>query len=159
MKKLTILLSSLVLGFSVAGVAGATPVGFDLAGLSGSGTVGSANLASALYGSLGSQVFFLTDGQTKKIDMSSGTLKWDPKSLPDVFTVAGNSLTANVQDGLALNTLSQLPKLPSPRRPEPSPHDPPPSGGNAPVPEPCTIFLLGSGFVSLALYGRRRSRG
>jgi hypothetical protein len=176
MLRLTICLCSLALGFSVAGVAGATTVGFDLAGASGSsqtliGTVGSANLASALDGNLGSQVFYLSDGETKTIDMSGGTLGWDPKTLPDLFTVAGNSLTDNFQGGSAfvvVNTLGLAPwahNLRGQKHPwqQPTPGstpnpDPNPAGGTAPVPEPGTILLLGSGFIGLALYGRMRMR-
>jgi hypothetical protein len=165
MKKLIIYLCSLAFGFSVAGVAGATPVGFDLAGASGgssqtlSGTIGSANLASALDGNLGNQIFYLADGQTQTIDMSGGTLNWNAKTLPDVFTVARNSLTANFQDGSALvgaNMTSLPPNFPG--SPLPIPSSTSPDGGTAPVPEPGTILLLGSGFIGLALYGRRRMR-
>jgi hypothetical protein len=161
MKKLTLCLCSLALGFILTGVAGATPVGFDLAGSSGgssqtlSGTDGSANLTSALDGNLVTQIFFLSDGQTQTIDMSGGTLNWDAKTLPDVFTVAGNSLTANLQSGSALvgdNTLRRLP---------PNGGQPPTliDVGAAPVPEPGTILLLGSGFIGLALYAKRWMRG
>lgn len=165
MKKLTICLCSLALAFSVAGVAGAIPVGFDLAGASSGssqtliGTVGSTNLASALDVNLGAQIFYLSDEQTKTTDMAGGTLKWDPKTLPDVFTVAGNSLTANFQGGSALvvNTWKLAPSPQFTPGPTPKP-DPTPGGGTVPVPEPGTILLLGSGFIGLALYGRMRMR-
>lgn len=166
MKNLIIYLCSLALGLSVACVAGATPVGFDLAGASGgssqtlSGKVGSANLASALDGNLGTQIFYLSDGQMQTIVMSGGTLNWDAKTLPNVFTVAGNSLTANFQDGSALvgvNTSRLTPNFPSSPLPIPSPTSP--GGGTAPVPEPGTILLLGSGFIGLALYAKRWIRG
>ncbi len=159
MKKLTLCLCSLALGFIVTGVAGATPVGFDLAGSSGgssqtlSGTVGSANLTSALDGNLVTQIFYLSDGQTQTIDMSGGTLNWDAKTLPDVFTVAGNSLTANFQSGSALVVANTLRRLP-PNFPGPIVSHRPIDGGAAPVPEPGTILLLGSGFIGLALYAK-----
>jgi hypothetical protein len=161
MNKLTLCLCSLALGFIVTGVAGATPVGFDLAGSSGgssqtlSGTVGSANLTSALDGNLVTQIFYLSDGQTQTIDMSGGTLNWDAKTLPDVFTVAGNSLTANFQSGSALVVANTLRRLPPNGGQSPTPID----GGAAPVPEPGTILLLGSGFIGLALYAKRWMRG
>jgi hypothetical protein len=163
LKKLTLFLCSLALGFSGAGVALATPVGLDLAGPTGgssqslNGTVGS----SALDANLGTQIFYLSDGQTQTIDMTGGTLKWAPKTLPDVITVAGNSLTTNFQGGSSIAGVNawRLPPWFPPRHPWPPCPKPNPGPGPAPVPEPGTILLLGSGFMGLAFYGRRRMKG
>lgn len=74
MNKLVVALCSLALALGVIGVAGATPVAFDLAG-SGAGSsvtvidyAPRATLTGALVGSLDSQVFNLSDGETRAID-------------------------------------------------------------------------------------------
>ncbi len=83
--------------------------------------------------------------------ISGETLTWDPNSLPDVFTVAGNTISVDFEDVSTLiigNTTMVHAYITN-------------EGGGtaAPVPEPSTMLLLGAGLIGVCLCGRWRSRG
>lgn len=79
--------------------------------------------------------------------LSGGTLIWDKSSLPDVFTVNGNTISVTFEDGIYLgcgNTAMVHAYITNQ------------GGGVAPVPEPASMVLLGAGLLGLAFYGKRQ---
>jgi len=74
MKKLLMVLSTILLVVGIVGVSGATPVSFDLAGSAGGSSVSVsdnamfATLTGTLDNNLDNQIFVLNDGETKEVD-------------------------------------------------------------------------------------------
>ncbi len=81
--------------------------------------------------------------------LSGETLKWDPNSLPDAFTVAGNTISIDFEDistfGIGNTTMVHA-------------YITNEGGGTTPVPEPSTILLLGISLVAVAFFSRWRMK-
>jgi hypothetical protein len=118
---------------SASGIGGgsysiAANLGFDIPTMASSGS--------------GSGQFFTAFGL-----ISGGTLAWDPATLPDVFTVAGNTISVDFQDGWTVglgNTATVHAYITNQ------------GGGTASVPEPSMLLLLGLGLVGFAVGTRTR---
>jgi len=83
--------------------------------------------------------------------VSGGTLTWDTSTLPDYFTLAdGNKIKIDFEGGQAVGfgNTAQVHAFVTNL-----------GGGVAPVPEPGTILLLGSGLVGIFSFARMRMKG
>jgi hypothetical protein len=79
--------------------------------------------------------------------LSAGTLTWDPATIPDFFTVNGNTVKVDFESGYAFgfgDTATIHATITNQ------------GGGSAPVPEPGTMMLLGVGMLGLVIFGKRR---
>lgn len=78
--------------------------------------------------------------------LSGGTLDWDDSTLPDYFTAGGNTLKVDFEDGrtILLGDTVMIHAYITNQ-----------GGGTAPVPEPGTMLLMGSGLIGLAGACRR----
>jgi hypothetical protein len=80
--------------------------------------------------------------------LSGGTLAWDAATLPDLFIVNGNNISVNFEEGsrFGLGDTSMVHAYITNN-----------GGGNAPVPEPATMLLMGTGLAGL-IGARRKKR-
>ena len=88
-----------------------------------------------------------TSGMTFLGYVSGGWLAWDTATMPDFFTVAGNTVKVDFESGNAFgfgNTATIHATITNQ------------GGGTVPVPEPGTMMLLGFGMLGMAIYGKRR---
>jgi hypothetical protein len=116
--------------------------------------VGSANISASLFfttpvGLIGSGSGEAEWGTFFGM-ISGGKLTWDANTLPDVVTLAdGNVVSIDFEDGIEIglgDTATVHAYI--------SNHGG--GAGGAPVPEPATMFLLGSGMLGLVAVGRKR---
>ncbi|MBI4792732.1 MAG: PEP-CTERM sorting domain-containing protein [Deltaproteobacteria bacterium] len=82
--------------------------------------------------------------------ISAGTLSWDPATLPDTFVDAfGNTISVDFEDGWTIglgNTATVHAYITNQ------------GGGTAPVPEPATMLLMGTGLAGLVAARRKKSK-